>query len=137
MIPSRVVVIPLVDDLQIYADSSSNYRTLNLDVPELQGLLPHAEAVWVEACLTNCADGEIDWNIDAFVGYDRDHELSAVSFFSSVQNTAASVKVDAANLTNSYYRRHARLVLKWKATVTSTVKSGKISVILYVRTAGM
>jgi len=65
---SRNIEIPLIDNQIIYADSNSTYKLLFLDVPALEGLLPHAEGLWVESLLMNCAVDEIDWNIDAFVG---------------------------------------------------------------------
>lgn len=135
---SRNIEIPLIDNQIIYADSNSTYKLLFLDVPALEGLLPHAEGLWVESLLMNCAVDEIDWNIDAFVGFDREHELqNAQAFFASDVSTIGSQKLDASNLTSAYYRRHARLVVRWKLHSGSTPKQGNLSIVLYVKTVGI
>lgn len=131
---SRIVAIPLVANYDIYAVDA--YKRLSLDLPALEGLFPHAEAVWVEALFLNVADNEIKWGIEAMVGYDRDNELSAQDLFAD-QSTAGSVKVDGTMAT-SLYRQHTRLVLRWKLYTPGGAKlSGRLSATLYVKTAGM
>jgi hypothetical protein len=136
---SRVLEIVLVEDFAVYADVVGTYRTLNLDVPELEGLLPHAETIWVESLLTNCANAEIGWNIDAYVGFDRDHEIGPQKFFTNDLNTADSLRTDANNFTApNFYRRHARLVLKWTlASGVTSPKQGKLSAVLFVKLVGV
>lgn len=134
---SRVVAIPLVLDLRMFTDSTSTYKILDLDVPELEGLLPHAEALSLEWLLDQVATNEIDWNIDAFVGWDRDHELGAVAFFAADQTAAGPQLAVPANFTSGNWRRHVRLQLKWRLhTGVSVPKEGKFSAILYVTTKG-
>lgn len=125
-------------DFAISTDSTSysTAKSLSLDIPELEGLLPHAEAIWLEALLLNCADNEINWNIDARVGYDRDNEGSPVAFLAADQTLSGSTRVDSS-LASSNHRRHARLTLKWKLhTGISVMKQARISLTLYVKTVG-
>lgn len=79
--PSDVVAIVLCDGAWIYADSTSTYKVEDWVVRQLQGLLPRAVAMELHWLLEDVSANEIDWNIDAYPGWDRDHENAAVSFF--------------------------------------------------------
>lgn len=134
---TRVMEILLVDGMELYADSTSTYKTLDLVVPQLEGLMPHAEKVWVEALLTNCSQDEIDWNVDTYSGFDRDHENAAVAFFAADQSAAGSTRLDAANWTTADYRRHTRLALRWRLhNGVGTPKNGRFSLSMFVQTWG-
>lgn len=136
-IQSRVVAISIVVDARLFCDSTSVSKIVDLDVPELEGLLPHADSLMVEWLLDKVATNEIDWNIDGIVGWDRDHELSPVAFFASDQTAAGPQLAAPANFTSGNFRRHCRLQLRYKLHAgVSVPKEGFLNVVLYVTTKG-
>ena len=136
-IRSRVVAIALADDLRMYTDSTGTYKVLDLDVPELEGLLPHAESIQLEWLLDQCAINEIDWNIDVFVGWDRDHEIASFTAFAGDQTASGAQLATLTAWATSSYRRHVRLQLKWRLhTGVIIPKEAMFSAILYVNTKG-
>ncbi len=122
----------------MFTDSTGTYKVLELPAAELQDLLPHAESLSLEWLLDQVATNEIDWNIDAITGWNRDNEAAAVAFFSPNDQTAAGPQVAApANFTSASWRRHVRLQLKWRLhTGVSVPKEGRLSAILYVTLKG-
>lgn len=117
---SNVVVVPLGDALPLFVDSTSTYKVLDLNTPQLRNLLPHAGGITLEVLLDDVATYEIDWNIDAYPGWDRDHELAAVPFFGSgaspTDQSLTGPQLLAVTNVNpaSHYMQHIRLVLKWR-----------------------
>jgi hypothetical protein len=138
MIKSRVVAISLVDGLALFSDSTSTYKVEDLDIPELADLLPHAESLQLHWLLEDVAVNEIDWNIDAFPGWDRNHEAASVSFFAADRTDVGPVLAAITNVTAAVqYMKHFRLLLRWRLhTGVSSAKSGKLSAILYVTLKG-
>jgi len=134
---SRVIPIALVIDARLFADSTSVAKVIDLDVPELQGLLPHADSLSLEWLLDQVANNEIDWNLVGIVGWDRDHEIAPVDFFSADQTAAGPQLGAPANFTAGNFRRHCRVQLRYKLHAgVSVPKEGKLNVILYVTTKG-
>ena len=135
---SRVVAIELLSEVSLFTDSTSTDKTMDLEVPELEGLLPHAESLSLEWLLRDCLPNEIQWNILAYVGWDRENELpSPVAFFSTVQSATGPQLAALTNVSTSNYRRHMRLVLQWRlVSGVSVPKQGTLSAILYVTTKG-
>lgn len=136
---SIVIAIPLAVDFSTFSDSTSTYKVHELDVPRMQDLLPHAASLQLHWLLDDVSSNEIDWNIDAYVGWDREHELAALPFFVSGGNpadqTASGPGLAAITnlLASSHYMRHIRLLLKWRLhTGVSVPKQGTWSAILYV-----
>lgn len=121
----------------MYTDSTGTWKVLDLDVPELQGLLPHAESMQLEWLLDQCATNEVDWNIDVIVGWDRDHEVAPFTAFASDQTASGAQLSTLTAWATSNYRRHVRLQLKWRLHTGVTVpKEAMFSAILYVTTKG-
>ncbi len=136
-IRSRVRPIALVFQARLFTDSTGTYKVLELDVPELEGLLPHAESLALEWLLDQVATNEVDWNLDAIAGWDRDHEVGPVALFAADQTAAGPGLATITNLTSASYRRHVRLQLKWRLhTGVSVPKEATFSAILYVTTKG-
>ncbi len=134
---SRVVSIALCVDQRLFSSDNQNYTTIDLDVPELEGLLTHADSLACEWLLDRVANNELDWNIVARVGWDRDNEISAVNFFASDQSTAGAQLATPANFTSGNWRRHCRLQLTFKLHSGVTVpKEGRLNLILHVTTKG-
>lgn len=138
---SRVVSVPLALDLLLFSDAAgAGYKTLALDAPELDGLLPHADSLQLEWLLDQVGNGEIEWNILAYVGWNRDNELpSPVEFFNpaSEPSNAGPQLASPSNFTSSNWRRHVRLVLRWRVKAGATPpKQAKFSAILHVTTKG-
>lgn len=136
---TSVIAVPLTLEVSLFADSTSTYKFHELNTPLLRELLPHAASLQLHWLLDDVASNEIDWNIDAYVGWDREHELAAVPFFVSGGNpadqTASGPGLAAVTnlLASSHYMRHARLLLKWRLHAGVTVpKQGTWSAILYV-----
>jgi len=136
---SRVVTIPLAHELRLFTDVAGGaYKELDLDVPELDGLLPHAESMQLEWLLDQVANDQIDWNIEAFPGWDRNNEGSMVLFFNLDQSLAGAQLATITNFTTASYRRHVRPTLRWRLhTGVSVPKEARFSAILYVTTKGM
>jgi len=138
---SRVICIPLMSRFQLWSDSSGSLKKRPLEIPGLDGLLPHAEGIWVESRTTGCADGDIDWNLVGYVGFDRDSELPQGQNFFNISGAgvtlAGSQKNDATNFGSFYYRQHLRLELVWKLVAGSSAKQAELSANMYVKTAGM
>lgn len=140
---SRVVVVPVVLRHRLFADSTTTYKLLDLDLPELQELLPHAESMQLQWLLDDVATNEVDWNVDFYAGWGRDHELAPLPFFGSGATPAdlTAAGPGMANVTNvpaaTHYMRHARPVLKWRLHTGVTVpKEAVFSGALYVTTKG-
>lgn len=136
---SIVVKIVLGEGIALFADSTSTYKLLDLNVVQIEDLLPHASAMTLEVLLDKVATNEIDWNIDAFPGWDRDHELAVVPVFGSGatpsdQTTAGPQLLAVTNITQaSHYMQHMRLILKWRLhTGVSVAKQAAWSANLYV-----
>jgi len=138
MIRSRVVPIILVDALQIFSESTSTYKVEDLDVPELADLLPHAESMQLHWLLEDVVINELDWNIDAFPGWDRNHEASAIAVFATDKTDVGPQLAPVTTIAAAtQYMKHLRMLLKWRLhTGVSTPKSGKLSIILYVTLKG-
>ena len=135
---SRVVAIELAMNLSLFSDTSASTKKLDLDVPELEGLLPHAESLSLEWLLRDCGPNELEWNVMAYVGWDRENELpSPAAFFATFQSATGAQLATLTNVSSTNYRRHSRLVLEWKlVTGVTTPKQGTWSAILYVTTKG-
>ena len=139
---TRILRFPLVSCFPFWIDDNANQKKQPLDIPGLDGLLPHAEGIWVESLTTGCADNDLDWNIIGYAGFDRNSELPGQPFFSigggggTGVRLVGSQKYDANNFTSNYYRQHLRLELAWKL-VAGTAKQGSLSAVMYVKTAGM
>lgn len=136
---SIVVKIVLGEGIPLFADSTSGYKLLDLDVIQLRNLLPNAASMTLEVLLDDVATNEIDWNVDAFPGWDRDHEIAAVPFFGtgatpSDQTTAGPQLLAVTNVAaGTHYMQHMRLVLKWRLhTGVSVPKQAAWSGNLYV-----
>jgi hypothetical protein len=137
---SRVVAIPIVTKHRMFSSSTSTYTIENLeDLEELKELLPHAESMQLHWLLDDVATNEIDWNIDAFVGWDRDHEITPAKSMLTTDATASGpgLAVTAGIVAATDYMRHCRLQLKWRLHAgVNTLKEAMISIILYVTTKG-
>lgn len=140
---SRVVAIPFALKFRMFADSTSTYKYDDLDLPELAGLLPQAESMQLQWLLDDVATNEIDWNVDFFAGWDRDHELTSLPFFGSGatpsdQTTSGPGMSAITNISAStHYMQHARLQLKWRLhTGVSVPKEATFSGVLYVTLKG-
>lgn len=134
---SRVIALPIAAALRLYTDSVGTYKVLDIDLPELEGLLPHAESIALEWLLDQCATNEVDWKLHAYVGWDRDHELPPFAAFASDQTAAGPGLATLTAWASSNYRRHARLQLKWRLHTGVTVpKEALFSGVLYVTTKG-
>lgn len=135
---NRVVAIVLLDKLRMFADSTSLYKVQDLDVRQLQGLLPLAESIEVQWLLENVATNEVDWNIDAYPGWDRDHENSVVSFFAVDQSATGAQMSAITNLVKAqHYMRHLRLQAKWRLhTGVGAPKEARLSAVAYVTLKG-
>jgi len=134
---SRVVALPVAASLRLFTDSTGTYKVLDIDLPELEGLLPHAESIALEWLLDQCATNEVDWNIDAIVGWDRDHELAPFGVFAADQTTSGPGLATLTAWLSSNYRRHVRLQLRWRLHTGVTVpKEAVFSALLYVTTRG-
>lgn len=135
---TRVIAIPIVAKLQVFSNSETVSATLDLDVPELQGLLPQAESIEAHWMLNNLAADILDWNLLGTPGFDRDHELSATAFFATDQSAIGSQKSAITNFGTSLYMQHVRLQLRWRLhDVASPVAAqGELSLTLYITTKG-
>lgn len=131
---SIVVAIPLAEAMNLFAESTSNYQSHQLETPMLRDLLPHAASMSLHVLLDGLAVNEIDWNIDAYAGWDREHELTSVLFYSSDQTAVGPQILAVTNVSAStHYLKHMRLVLKWRLhTRVSAPRRGRWSAILYV-----
>ncbi len=139
---SRVVAIPFTLKFRMFADSTSTYKYDDLDLPELAGLLPHAESMQLQGLL-DVGINEIDWNVDFFAGWDRDHELTSLPFFGSGatpsdQTTAGPGMAAITNIpATTHYMQHVRLQLKWRLHTGVTVpQEATFSGVLYVTLKG-
>jgi hypothetical protein len=136
---SRVVGIPIVTKHRMFSSNPNAYTIENLeDLEELKELLPHAESMQLHWLLEGVLVNEIDWNLDPFVGWDRDHELAAKPMLTT-DSTAPGpgLAVTAGIVAANDYMRHCRLQLKWKLHAgVSTPKEATLSAILYVTTKG-
>jgi len=135
---NRVVAIVLLDKIYLLADSTATYKVKDLDIRQLQGLLPYAESIEIHWLLENVATNEIDWNIDAYPGWDRDHELSAVACFGTDQTAPGPQMSAITNLLKSqHYMRHLRLQAKWRLHVgVGAPKEARLSAVAYVTLKG-
>jgi len=134
---SRVVSIAICVDQRLFSSDNANYTTVDLDVPELDGILTHADSLACEWLLDRVATNDVDWNIVALVGWDRDNEQPPVNFFASDQSTAGSQLAAPANFTSGNWRRHCRLQLIYKLHAGVTVpKEGRLNLVLHVTTKG-
>lgn len=134
---SRVVPVLIADRLRLYADTGGT-RVFDVSAPEISGLLPHAESLQLQWLLEGVANNEIDWNIDAFTGWDRNHELPPASFFASPgMTTPGPGLATITNFTASNYFRHCRLQVKWALhSGVTTAKEGIYSAILFATLKG-
>lgn len=107
---TRILRFPLVSCFPFWSDDNANQEKQPLDIPGLDGLLPHAEGIWVESLTTGWGGTGV--------------------------RLVGSQKYDANNFTSNYYRQHVRLELAWKL-VAGTAKQGSLSAVMYVKTAGM
>ena len=136
---SRVLCIPLMSQFHLWSDNTTQ-KQVPLEIPGLDGLLPHCEAIWVESLTTGCANGDIDWNIIGYAGFDRNSELAGQPFFNIAGagvTLVGSQKNDATAFTSSYYRQHLRLELAWKLVTGAAAKQAQLSANLYLKTVGM
>ena len=133
---SRVVSIPICVDQRMFSSDNANYTTIDLDVPELEGILTHADSLLCEWLLDRVASSELDWNLVARVGWDRDNEIGAVNFFSPDQSTAGPQLAAPANFGSGNWRRHCRLQLIFKLHSGTVPKEGRLNLILHVTTKG-
>ena len=135
---SSVVAIPILEDRRLFTDSTSTYKTLDLEVPQFGRAAASLRIpAQLEVRLDQVSNNEVDWNIDAIAGWDRNHENSAVAFFASDQSTAGPQMLSPSNFVTSTWRQHVRLQLQWRLhTGITAPKEGKYSAILYGTTKG-
>lgn len=136
---TRVVPITICLKLPVFSSSEGTYSTLDLDVPEMQGLLPQSDSIDVHWMLNNVAVDIIEWNIVGYAGFDRDHEVTGLAFFNTDQAAIGSQKLAATNFPSStHYQQHVRLQLRWKLkdVATPVPSTGELSIVLYVTTKG-
>lgn len=118
---SIVVKIVLAEQIPLFTDDN-NYKLLDLKVEALENLLPNAASMTLEVLLDQVATNQVDWNIDAYAGWDRDHELAAAAFFAADQATAGPQLLAVTNVVAAtHYMQHLRLVLKWRLRAGVTV----------------
>jgi hypothetical protein len=131
------VTIPLAHEVRLFSDlANSTYKDLDLEPPELAGLLPHAESIQLEWLLDQVTNDQIAWNIEAFPGWDRNNEGPMVLFFGTDQSAAGPQLATITNFTSASYRRHVRLALKWRLFSGTVAKEARFSAVLYVTTKG-
>lgn len=138
-LPSRVVAIAIARDFRMFADSTGTYKVEDLSTPQFADLLPYAESMQLQWLLEDVAVNEIDWNLDAYPGWDRDHELAPVALFAADQTAIGSLMSNITTLTPAtHYMRHLRLQLRWRLRAGVTVpKEAKFSAVIYVTLKGV
>jgi hypothetical protein len=135
MFRSRTVVIPLLKEFRVITDSDS-YQYVDLEVPALIGLLPHAEAIDLLYVTADPADSDVAWNIELFYGFDRNHEAaSAVPILGSDITTVAPNRA-TSGITSDKYQMHARTRLRYKRATASGTRKALLSAVHLVRTVG-
>jgi hypothetical protein len=131
----RTVLISLLKDYPVVTDSD-NDTTADLEVPELEGLMPYAESVELMYVVTEAAASDISWNFDVYYGMDRNHEAAApVDLLAANITTVAPNRV-ASTITSDKYQMHWRLRLKYKRATASGTRRARITAILLVKTVG-
>lgn len=134
---TRVVAIALLNEVRLFTDDATGWTNLDIEAPELEGLLPYADSLQIQWLLDQVGAEQIEWNIEAYVGWDRNHELSApVAFFATDQSTAGPGLATLVNFSSAHYFRHVRLRLRWRLNGATSAKSAVLSANLYVTTKG-
>jgi hypothetical protein len=134
---SRVVIIPLLTRFVARTEGTANAQFLDLEVPELVNLLPHAEDVTLYT-LTEQRTPNHEWNIALRSGYTRTFENSNPVYLGPALHIVTNGSVrHPPNSTLANFQLESRVQLMTKnATGVTTFESAVVSATLAVRTYG-
>lgn len=136
---SRVILIPLFRDMSVATNGSPlSKTTLDLDVPRVRELLPHAEAIFLIVNTGGLPTAAVvDWNVAFISGFGREHVPPSAVDISSSAFDVDGAKRSAEYTTLTNFLPDTRLQAWWRnASGVNGPKSAALSAILGVRLFG-
>lgn len=139
---SRVLVIPLCKKVRLVTAPAVNDFTnpaerayLELDVPDITWLLPHAEELTAVTLAEN-QSANLRWGVFGYSGFDRGSEGAVFQIGAAVSANGSLRHTPYTTLTS--FLLESRLLLGYGyATGSAGAWSGVVSAALIVKTVGM
>ncbi len=133
----KVLLVELFKDMPVTTlGTSEGVTILNLEVPQIRGILPKAASLALYGLVTEVAATDFEFNVAFIPGFDRNHEVPGSPFniasaWFDATPTGGSRSADYATLGN--FLPEARLQAVWRNKLNITgVKNARISAMLIV-----
>lgn len=138
MIRSRLILIPLFQQLRLVTDGQANtFVHTDLDAPEFRHLLPHADTVTLFFNTEARSSPEFAWTVHFASGYSRSTQGNLIPLGAEI-TSLGSGRMDYATIPN--FNLDSRLVVSCKnksGSTSSAFEWGVVSATLGVRTFGI
>lgn len=133
---SRMVVIEVCDKVRLTTDGTMTPCYLDLEVPEIEDLLPHVEELTL-VTLTECRTTNHEWNVVFRSGFDRDHQADTPVKIGPAANSAANGSARHTAITDtSDFNLSTRLQLMSVNGSGTNIETAVVSAKLLALTVG-